>query len=56
MENPNDAIAKAPLPTEKTLRFRKNVVIQFLRFAAINLKMVNMIRKGHHPMEKDKHK
>ena len=48
MENPNDSIAHAPLPTEKTLRFRKNLVIQLWRFVAINIKMLNMIRKGHH--------
>jgi hypothetical protein len=48
MENPNDSIAHAPLPTEKTLRFRKNLLIQIWRFVAINIKMLNMIRKGHH--------
>jgi hypothetical protein len=48
MENPNEAIAQAPLPTKKTLRFRKNLLIQMWRFVAINIKMVNMIRKGHH--------
>jgi hypothetical protein len=53
MENPSDSIAHAPLPTEKTLRFRKNLLIQLWRFAALNLKMINMIRKGHHPMEKE---
>ena len=47
MENPNDAIALAPLPTDKTLRFRKNLIIQFWRFLVINLKMLAMIRKGH---------
>lgn len=47
MENPNDSIAHAPLPTEKTLRFRKNLLIQFWRFIIINLKMLAMIRKGH---------
>jgi hypothetical protein len=52
MENPNESIARAPLPTEKTLRQRSNVLIQITRFCAINLKMVRMIRKGHHPMEK----
>jgi hypothetical protein len=52
MENPNEAIANAPLPTEKTLRFRKNILIQLWRFTAINIKMVKMILKGHHPMEK----
>jgi hypothetical protein len=47
MENPNDSIWHAPLPTEKTLRFRKNLLIQFWRFIIINLKMLAMIRKGH---------
>lgn len=48
MENPNDSITHAPLPTAKTLRFRKNLLIQLWRFVAINIKMLNMIRKGHH--------
>ena len=52
MENPGEAIARAPLPTEKTLKQRKNVFIQLQRFAVINLKMIRMMRKGHHPMEK----
>lgn len=47
MENPNDSIAQAPLPTQKTLRFRRNLLIQLWRFAAINIKMMNLIRKGH---------
>jgi hypothetical protein len=54
MENPQESIARAPLPTEKTLKQRKSVLIQFTRFVAINLKMIKMIRKGHHPMEKKK--
>ncbi len=52
MENPNEVISRAPLPTEKTLRQRKNILIQLRRFLAINIKMMKMIRKGHHPMEK----
>lgn len=52
MEDPQESIARAPLPTEKTLRQRRNIFIQFLRFCAINVKMIKMIRKGHHPMEK----
>jgi hypothetical protein len=48
MENSHDAILQAPLPTAKTLRFRKNLIIQLWRFVAINIKMLNMIRKGHH--------
>jgi len=52
MENPNESIARAPLPTEKTLKRRKNLFIQFNRFCSINMKMIKMIRKGHHPMER----
>jgi len=52
MENPNESIARAPLQTEQTLKQRKNLFIQLMRFCAINLKMVKMIRKGHHPMER----
>ena len=52
MENPGESIARAPLPTDKTLRQRKSLFIQLMRFIAINLKMIKMIRKGHHPMER----
>lgn len=52
MENPQDAISHAPLPTQKTLRFRKNLLIQIWRFTAINFKMLNMIRKGHHQKDR----
>ena len=39
MENPNEVISRAPLPTEKTLRQRKNILIQLRRFLAINIKV-----------------
>lgn len=38
----------APLPTQKQLRARTNIVIQAWRFAALNLKMMGMVRKGPH--------
>ena len=41
-------LAGAPMPTEATLKMRKNIVIQFTRFIVINLKMVGIILKGHH--------
>jgi len=41
-------IAAAPLPTPATLRHRRNVVYQFIRFIAINLKMIRVIGAGHH--------
>ena len=48
MENADDVIAKAPLPTAKTLKARKNLPIQLWRFIAINIRMVKMIFKGNH--------
>jgi len=48
MDNPNESISRAPLPTERTLRARKNVVIQLWRFISINFKMIRMIGKEPH--------
>lgn len=48
MDNANESISHAPMPTEKTLRSRKSLVFQLWRFAAINIRMLKMIRKGHH--------
>ena len=36
MDNTDANIASAPLPTANTLRARKNLIIQFGRFLAIN--------------------
>jgi hypothetical protein len=47
MDDTDANIASAPLPTAKTLRARKNLVIQFGRFVAINTKMLKIIRKEH---------
>jgi hypothetical protein len=44
----DESIASAPMPTEMTLRARRNLAFQFWRFLLINLKMIKMIRKGHH--------
>lgn len=42
-------VPKAPfLPTEKEVKSRTNVFKQAIRFLAINLKMIDIIRKGHH--------
>lgn len=38
----------APIPTAKELKARKNVFLQLVRFAGLNLKMIAMINKGHH--------
>jgi hypothetical protein len=47
MDTAETSIAQAPLPTEKTIKSRTNLAIQAWRFAAINIRMVKMIRKGH---------
>ena len=43
----DSSIAQAPLPTEKTVRRRTALPTQLVRFAAINLRMVSIIIKGH---------
>lgn len=47
MENQAD-LSGAPLPTEQTLKMRKNLIMQLWRFVVLNLKMVAMIFKGNH--------
>ncbi|MDA8398201.1 MAG: hypothetical protein M0Z29_10215 [Actinomycetota bacterium] len=48
MDQGNADIAVAPLPTAGTLRSRKSLPKQVLRFAAFNLRMLKMVRMGHH--------
>ncbi len=38
----------APHPSQKEVRARTNVVVQAWRFITLNLKMIAMVRKGHH--------
>jgi len=38
-----EMVAEAPLPTPQTLAYRKNLLHQFFRFLAINLKMIKVI-------------
>jgi len=44
----HDAIEAAPLPTPALLKHRRNVLYQFIRFAAINIKMLRVIGQSHH--------
>ncbi len=48
MDQADATIATAPLPTAKTLRARVSLPVQAWRFVAINLRMIKIIRKGHH--------
>lgn len=47
MDNVNEQIAMAPLPTARTLRRRNNVVVQAVRFVAINGRIMRMVLRGH---------
>lgn len=40
-------IPDAPMPSERTLRRRKNPFYQFVRFVSLGLKMMRMLAKGH---------
>lgn len=39
---------QAALPSERELRARTSMPRQLWRFAVLNLKMIGMVRKGHH--------
>ncbi len=41
-------LSGAPMPTEKTLKRRKNLPLQTFRFAVFNVRILRMITKGHH--------
>ena len=41
-------LSGAPRPIEKTIKMRKNIFIQLMRFCSLNIKMVAMIFKGDH--------
>ncbi len=40
-------VTQAPLPTEKTLKMRRNIPYQLTRFVAFDLRIMRMVLKGH---------
>ena len=46
--NPVVDLSRAPLPTARTLKARRNVPLQFLRFVGFDLRIMRMVIKGHH--------
>lgn len=38
----------ARVPSAGEVRARKNLLVQVVRFAALNIKMIVMVTKGHH--------
>jgi len=47
MECYDNRIDTAMLPTKKTLKMRSSIPFQLLRFARINIRMVQMVLKAH---------
>lgn len=47
-ETPGVDLSRSPMPTAKTLNYRKNVFVQFFRFVAFDLRIMRMVIKGHH--------
>ncbi|CAG4912673.1 unnamed protein product [Acidithrix sp. C25] len=47
MDNGNQDISRAPLPTARTIALRTNLFYQGWRFVVFNLKMLGMVLKGH---------
>lgn len=45
-EQPLADLSTAPLPTEKTLKMRKSVPRQAVRYAVFNLRMLKILVKG----------
>lgn len=44
---PTADLSGAPLPTNKTLRARQNIAIQFANFVGFDLRIMRMVIKGH---------
>lgn len=47
MDSTEQQIAMAPLPTPRTLRRRNNLLVQTVRFVAINGRIMRMVLRGH---------
>ncbi|HQR26004.1 MAG TPA: hypothetical protein PLP61_03095 [Nocardioides sp.] len=45
-DQPVADLSKAPLPTERTLRRRKNLAVQAVRYAVFNARMLKILVKG----------
>ena len=46
-DQPVADLSKAPLPTPKTLKRRRNVFFQFFRFVLFNLRIIKLVVRGH---------
>lgn len=46
-DQPVADLSRAPLPTRRTLRRRRSLPAQALRFLSFNLRIMRMVVKGH---------
>lgn len=47
MDNTQECIDRAPLPTKRELRRRRNVLIQFGRFVSVSWTMWRLAQRKH---------
>ncbi len=47
-DQPTADLSRAPLPTEATLRRRRNLAFQLSRFAVFNARIMRMVSKSGH--------
>lgn len=47
-QQPFADVSKAPLPTARTLRGRRNLAYQLTRFISFNSRIMRMVLKGDH--------
>lgn len=47
-DQPRADLTLAPLPTTATLRRRRNLPLQLIRFAVFNARIMRMVAKGPH--------
>jgi hypothetical protein len=40
-------LSKSPLPTNRTLKMRRNLPLQFVRFLSFDGRIMRMVIKGH---------
>lgn len=45
---PTVDLSRAPLPTDATLRRRRSLPVQAVRFVVFNGRIMRMVLKGHH--------
>lgn len=48
VSDPVADLTLAPLPTAETLRRRRSLPVQAVRFAVLNARIMRMVLKGHH--------